>query len=1130
MPSESGYYRHATIHGDSIAFVCEDDLWTVPVTGGLARRLTTSPGMVSFPAYSPDGRQLAFTGRDDGPAEVYVMDAEGGPLRRLTWLGSMTQVVGWSPDGAELLFASDWRQPFRGYMHLHALPAAGGEPRALRHGPARAIARQPDGPGVVIGRNSGDPARWKRYRGGTAGTLWVDRRGDGSFAPLVPLKGNLASPMWLGPRIYFLSDHEGFANLYSSTPTGRDLRRHTHHEDFFARFPSTDGRRIAYQAGADLHVFDSADGTTRKVDVRLRSSRSERGRKFVSAGRHLEGFDLHPAGHSIACVSRGGAFSMPLWEGAPRRQGAPSKSRFRLLKWLPDGKRAVAVSDEGGEEGLVVFPAGAGEAPRRLPGDFARPIDLAVAPAGPDRVALANQRQEVLLVDLASGQARVIEKSEWGRIEGLAWSPDGRWLAYGFANSRRTSSIHLCDAATGQVVPVTRPDFRDVRPSFDPEGKYLYFISWRVFDPIYDSQQFALGFPKGALAMLLPLRRDLVSPFSAAMRAPRAPGVSADDEKDKEKEKEKDKEKSPGAASPAVAGEQEAAKDVGPKGGASDAPKEASKDATKEPPKVDVDFDGILDRSVTFPLPEGRYSDVRGGRGRAFILSFPVEGSLDQSWIPQSDAPGKGRLEAYDFELAKADTVHEKVSDFALSLDAKVLAVRSGGRVRVVPATFKPDGKPASSEEAGRESGWLALDRLRVAVETEEEWRQMFVEAWRLQRDQFWTPDMSGVDWAAVRARYLPLVERVSTRAEFSDLLWEMQGELGTSHCYELGGDYRPQPAWHQGFLGADLEPDTRAGAWRIGRIPRGDSWDEDRSSPLAAPGLCLRDGDELLEVEGEKVGPEASPYERLVDCAGREVHLTVRSRGAKAEKKNADEPRAVVVKALKEEYALRYRDWVEGNRARVHEETGGRVGYLHVPDMGPAGYSEFHRYFPTEVDREGLIVDVRWNGGGHVSQLLLEKLARRRVGYCAQRWARPESYPSDAPMGPMVALTNEYAGSDGDIFSHSFKLYKLGPLIGKRTWGGVVGIWPRHALVDGTWTTQPEFAFWFQDVGWGVENYGTDPDIEVENRPQDHAAGRDRQLERGLVEILRLLRKARPRVPELKGRPKLRPGRLPKG
>jgi len=398
----------------------------------------------------------------------------------------------------------------------------------------------------------------------------------------------------------------------------------------------------------------------------------------------------------------------------------------------------------------------------------------------------------------------------------------------------------------------------------------------------------------------------------------------------------------------------------------------------------------------------------------------------------------------------------------------------------------------------------------------------MFDEAWRLQRDQFWVSDMQGIEWKKAHRRYRPLVDRVASRSEFSDLLWELQGELGTSHAYEMGGDYRPSPAYFQGFLGADLAFDPKCRAWIIRRIPRGDSWTASATSPLAAPGLGLRPGSRVLEVAGQKLGKDQSPGEALVNEAGEQVELTVTDPGGRKK-------RRVTVKTLRHERSLRYRDWVEQNREYVHRKTRGRVGYIHIPNMGPQGYAEFHRYFIAEVDRAGLIIDVRFNGGGHVSPLLIEKLLRRRVGYDAQRWGEPEPYPTESPSGPMVALTNERAGSDGDIFSHCFKLYGLGPLIGKRTWGGVVGIWPRHALVDGTVTTQPEFSFWFEDVGFGVENYGTDPDIEVEILPQDYRRGKDTQLDRGIIEVTRVIKEKPALKPDLSTRPSRKAPKLPR-
>ncbi len=1102
MSSELGYYRHPTIAGDDVVFVCEDDLWRVSADGGTARRLTANPGVASFPAFSPDGESVAFTGRDDGPTEVYVMAADGGSPRRLTWLGSHTQVVGWAPGG-RIMASTDWRQPFAGNMHLISVSETGTPPESLPCGPARAASFAPGSEGLVIGRNSGDPARWKRYRGGTAGTLWIDRAGAGRFSPLIRVEGNLASPMWIGSRIYFLSDHEGHGNLYSCTPTGRGLKQHTHHADFYVRFPSTDGRRIVYHSGADIYVFDPQYDAARKIEVRIHSSRSQRNRKFVSASRYLESFDLHPNGHTVASVHRGGLFAMGLWEEAPLRLGKVSSVRYRLGRWLPDGDRIVAVTDEGRDEHLIVFSRGSAGEPKRIRGDFGRVSGLYVAPgnalekpdsddsaadgkkkdkkkskkkqkAAPDLVVLTNNRHELILVNLTKGDSNVVDRSPHHRIAGVDWSPDSRWIAFGHSASERSSSIRLYEIESGKITTLTGPDFFDVGPSFDPDGKYLYFISWRVFNPVYDSHYFDLGFPKGSRPYLLTLGNDIVSPFSMATRKPKPPGGP------------------PGDAD---------------KGG----------NGSDEQPSFRIDLEGIEDRVVAFPVPESRYGGVLGAFGRVLFCRYPSEGSLHEE--DDSEPVASGILEFWDFEANKSGRVSDKVTSFSLSLDRKVMGVRSGTNLRALPAAYKEDPEK-NKDEYTRETGWVDLDRIRAEVIPTDEWRQMYGEAWRLQREQFWRADMSGVDWEEVYERYLPVLGRVGSRAEFSDLLWELQGELGTSHCYEMGGDYRPRPNWSQGFLGADLEYNRRTKRWRIGRIPRGDSWDSQYASPLAAPGLSLHAGDEIVAVGGADVGSDTSPYERLVHLAGKAVQLTVRNRGRRATSRGSratsSDARTVTVKTLVEETSLRYRDWVESNRGHVHAETDGRVGYVHIPDMGPVGYSEFHRYYGQESVRDGLIIDVRFNRGGHVSQLLLEKLLRRRIGYDVSRWAEPTPYPEASPMGPMVALTNEYAGSDGDIFCHAFKLFGLGPLIGKRTWGGVVGIWPQAGLVDGTITTQPEYAYWFEDVGYGVENYGTDPDIEIDSRPQDHAAGHDRQMERALAEIRKILRKS-PKKPKLK-------------
>ncbi len=733
---------------------------------------------------------------------------------------------------------------------------------------------------------------------------------------------------------------------------------------------------------------------------------------------------------------------------------------------MGDGRRVISVIDrENGDECLEIWdtedysvtpiptPPENGAEKEGL-GRFTR---LETSPKG-ERVAFANHRNELWLLDLASGSSRKLATNPYGSMGPFAWSPDGRWLAFQQSERRGQSYIAVADVETGEIRPVTKPLFTDYAPSFDPEGRYLYFLSERVLNPVYDTLHFELSFAKAALPCLVTLRKNTPSPFLEA----------ATDEKDEAAGNGKDKDK-----------------DF----------------------KVEIDFDGICDRILAFPVPEGRYFAIAGLKKKAMWLSFPVKGALREETAepPASD----GLLEAFDFKKLKTETLGGGLSGFRLSADRKQMLLFANKKVRVLKAGEKVE------EEGGkaREGGWVNLQRLKVLIEPDAEWRQMLHEAWRLQRDHFWRADMSKVDWMAALRRYAPLVERVNCRSEFADLVWEMQGELGTSHAYDYGGDYREAPHYPVGFLGADFTWDAATGGYRIDRFLRGDPWSPKEACPLKAPGVQLEAGAAIAAVNGRRLDANMAPHEALMYQAGAEVYLSVKSQ---------DGVRQVRVRTLRSERNARYRDWVERNRDTVRDGSGGRAGYVHIPDMMARGFAEFHRHFLRDYDCDGLIVDVRYNGGGHISQLLLEKLCRRRLGAKFSRWFGVLPVPPESPAGPMVALTNEYAGSDGDIFSHTFKMKKAGPLIGRRTWGGVIGISPRHNLADGGTTTQPEFSNWFADVGWKVENYGTDPDIDIDIAPHEFRQGRDPQLDRGIAELLKLLETQPPFRPMPEDDPRL--------
>jgi tricorn protease len=1063
---ENGYYQQPAISGDTVYFVSEDDLWSVPAEGGVARRLTSGLGASSYPAVSPDGRWLAFASGEEGVPEVCVMPTEGGAARRLTYEGKICRVIGWTPPGYRMpnriVYASFAEQPFQTF-NLRVVSLDRSESAGLNLGPAEYFSIAPDGRGAVLARQAIDSARWKRYRGGTAGDLWIDRDGSGEWRRLITLAGNPSRPLWIGARIYFISDHEGIGNLYSCTPEGADLRGHTDHADFYARNAASDGRRIVYHAGAELFLLDPSRQGAKKIQVGYPSPRTQRSRKFIDTERHLESYVPHPTEESMVLTSRGKIAVLGNWDGPVRQIGEPGSGRHRLARWLHDGKRLVSVYDAEGEEVLAVRRVDDPSVVDYLRGaELARVAMLKASPCR-DQVALSNIRNELVLADLQRGSMRVLDRNRHTPIVGFNFSPDGRFIAYNWAPSQRTTIIRICRIEDAAIFNVTRPVLADFAPVFDPEGSYLFFIGAREFNPVYDKLHFSLGFPKGTRPYLITLRKDLQTPLAQRTAKPalEQPGDNLE---------------------------------------------------------VTIDFGGIEDRIEALPVPEGIYQQIGALKGKLLLTSLPVEGSIDTPSIlnPREAPEAKAKLEVFDFETRKLETWVDGITNFTLSRDRERLVYRAGNRLRVIKTSVKPDPQSAL-EPAGIESGWVDLERVKISIDPPSEWRQMYREAWRLQREQYWIEDMADVDWKAVHDQYLPLLDRVGSRGEFEDLLWEMQGELGASHAYAYGGDFRRAPRYLLGFLGADIGWDEGVAAWRIMHIVKGDPADARHPPPLIRPGVNLAEGAAIIAVNNQGVTRDVSPASLLVNQAEREVVLTV-----------ADQPggaaREVVVKATGDDMLIRYREWVERNRAWVHEHSRGRCGYVHIPDMGPWGYAEFHRQFLPELDLDGLVIDVRYNRGGHVSPLLLEKLARRHHGYDQSRWFGAQPWPQDSPKGPMIAITNQYAGSDGDIFSHGFKRLKLGPLIGKRTWGGVIGIWPRHLLADGGLTTQPEFAFWFDDAGWGIENWGAEPDLEVEFAPHDYAAGRDPQLERGLEELMMQIGD-RPATPEFGPRPSRRPG-----
>lgn len=1057
-----GYYRNPTVGKKRIVFSADDDLWYVPLKGGKAERLTAGTGEASEPALSPDENWIAFTSTNEGHGEVYLMPSEGGEAERLTFISEGAIVVGWTSQG-EVLYSTNKNNPFRTRTLFKINPKTRMSQK-IPCGPANFISYNPQGEGAVIQRHGYGYVSWKRYRGGTAGELWIDRSGSGNFQKLISVKGNALRPLWIEGRIYFISDHEGHGNVYSCTPEGKNLKRHTSHEDFFVRGLCYKDGKFAYTAGGDIYTFSLKDKKPEKVNFDFVSSYTQRSRKFTDPTSFLSFYALNKSGNELSIITRGRPFSFFNWEGSVYQYGERDGIRYKSSTWLFDQKRLLIVSGLEEEDQFEIHKLHSFDAPRILKKmNLGRILSIKASPVR-DEAIFTNHRCELFHVNLKTERLHKIDKSHYGDIRGLDWSPDGKWIVYDYALSDRLRAIKLCEIKGFKTHTITRPILEDFSPSFDPEGKYIYFLSKRTFAPSYDNLQFEMGFPKGTKPYLILLDKTHSSPFIPLP---------------KEKEEKPQK-------------------------------KEGKKPASPKPIKIDLK--GIEDRIVEFPVEVGAYSNIQGIPGKVLYLSHPLQNLTESNG---EEISSHASIKCYDFTAQKEDSLIPKVGYFLLSGDRQWLCYYSAKRLRVV----KAGEKPQDNDPSYRKGGWIDLNRVKVSVNPPKEWAQIFDEVWRLQKDFFWTEDMSKIDWDSIYKCYHPLLKRVATRGDLTDLIAEMHGELGTSHAYVFGGDYRTPPIYPLGNLGADFIYDKTQKAYKISNLSKGDPWSPSHTSPLSSPGSGIKEGDYVLAVNGQRVDEKTSPEMLLVNQAQNIVSLLVKS--------GKNTARNVLVKALSTQIPARYRDWVEKNRAYVHKTTKGRIGYIHIPDMWVQGFAEFHRGFLAELNREGLVIDVRYNGGGNISPLLLEKLNRKRLGYDQTRWYGALPYPSESPMGPMVALINEYAGSDGDIFSHSFRTLKLGPLIGKRTWGGVVGIWPRHGLVDGGITTQPEFSFWFYDVGWAIENYGVDPDIEVEIKPQDYEKEADPQLDRGIKEVLAILKASSPAKPFSTAKPNLAPPSL---
>ena len=1075
--------RYPDVSAEQIAFVYAGDVWIVSKTGGAARRLSTPRGEESFPRFSPDGAQIAYSANYDGNTDIYTVPVEGGLPQRVTHHPGVDRMLDWYPDGSSLLYASGMTSGTNRFSQLWRVSAAGGLPERLPvpYGEFGALAA--DGQRLAYTPNTRDFRTWKRYRGGLAPEIWFFDLASGDARNLTRNPANDSQPMWYGDTLYFLSDRDATSryNIWSLDPASGAARQVTQFDQMDVAFPAIGPDAIVFTIGSKLYRLDLPDESLHEVEVEVVTDRATLRPRMQKVDELVSRADVSPSGKRVVFEARGELFSVPVEHGFTTNLTRSSGVAERHPAWSPDGEWIAYFSDRSGEYELTLRRAdGTGDEQSVTTLGPGFRYDLYWSPDS-RKLAFVDQAMKIQVYDRDSDAVVVVDQDLFmfhGALQAFqpAWSADSRWLAWHRTEDEsENAAIYVYDTRDKQRRRLTSGFFADTRPAFDPEGKYLYLLTSREFQPQYSDFDNGWVYANTTRVAAIPLRADVPSPLP-----PRNDDEADDDKKPEEDAKDEKKEKEEGKK----------------KGKKSENPESSDDEKDKKPEAVTIDFEGIERRLVVLPPAAGNYGRLVGLRGKLLLHRLPRTGSGDE------DRP----IVVYDFEKREEKTVVADADGFAAAAGGDKLFVVKDRKFYVVG--IEPDQK---LEKPIDTSGLI------MELDPAAEWRQIFHDVWRLQRDYFYDPNMHRVDWNAMRERYGALLDDVVTRWDLNFVIGEMIAELNASHSYRGGGDQEQSEQRGVGLLGADFELDQ--GAYRIAHIVDGGLWDSEVRSPLLRPGVEVKAGDYLLEVNGAPLDVKKDPWAAFAGLAGQTVQLTVNDRPTL---KGA---RRILVETLDDESRLRNLEWIEANRRRVEEATDGRVGYLYVPDTGVNGQNELVRMFQAQYRKPALIIDERFNSGGQIPDRFVELLNRPIFNYWAVRDGRDWTWPPVTHDGPKVMLVNGWAGSGGDALPFYFREAGLGPLIGTRTWGGLIGISGAPTLIDGGVATVPTFAIYSAEGEWIIEGRGVDPDIEVIDDPAELARGRDPQLERAIEEALAALerepptRPSRPAYPDRSGR-----------
>ena len=1052
--NEARLLRFPATNGTDIVFSYAGDLYTAPIAGGEARRLTSHVGYEIFPRFSPDGKTIAFTGEYDGNREVYIIPADGGEPRRLTYtatnarddvgdrMGPNNIVMTWTPNGEGVVYRNRISDGFDG--RLWTAPLSDGMPQALPLPEGGFCSYAPDGKRMAYNRVFREFRNWKYYRGGMADDIWLY---DPDAKKVENLTNNVAQdicPMWIGDDIYFISDRDRTMNLFVYHTATRQTEKITDYTDYDIKFPSTDGKQIVYEHAGYLYRFDPQTGKNEQIRITLNAENIYARTEQKHVADYVTAARLSADGKRLAVTARGEVFDVPATKGVTRNISRTPGANEREADWSPDGRYIAYISDRTGETEIYLQPAEGGEPVQLTTGNDTYIRSLSWSPDS-KTVLYTDRKNRIVTVDVASKTKNIVMQNPEQEFYSVNFSPDSRWITYTKPAANDFSVVYVYNLATKQEYPVTEKWYNSSSPVFSTDGKYLIFESDRDFNPIYGRLEWNHVYTRMGGIYLALLTNDTPSPF-----------LPADEAVNSDKEEE------------------------GGKVPAKDAKK---KDIKTEDKAVEIAPEGIAGRIVKLPLSAGNYWNLYSDGQTVWYY-------------------GDNGTNAFSLKDQKDELIAENAVMAPMDGSKKVLYMRGNslyvGELSTQKVTL--DNK-------------VCLDDMVAPIDYQQEWAQIFDEAWRAYRDGFYVENMHGVDWKAIKEKYAVLLPYVKTRLDLNYIIGAMIAELACGHAYVNPGEYPKPERIGMGLLGAELSRDEQTGFYRIDRILPGAPYSEKLRSPLTEPGMNIEEGDYITAIDGVPTTSVRNIYQLLIGKAGVLTELSVSSKAA------ADGARKVVVRPTDNEYPLYHYNWVQKNLRRVEEATDGRVGYIYIPDMGPEGLNEFARYFYPQLDKEALIIDDRANGGGNVSPMIIERLLRKPYRMTMSRTStRTGTIPDATQYGPKILLINKYSASDGDLFPWSFKANKLGTVIGTRTWGGIVGISGSLPYMDGTDIRVPFFTNYDAKTGqWIVENHGVDPDILIDNDPIREQSGTDQQLEKAIEVALEQLkeRKPLPSVPE---------------